>query len=156
MRGEGRKGGKFPQSPVPRPQSPVPSPQSPVHLDTFRDHALDLPGVTEDLPFGPGALVFRVGGKIFALLALDAPEPTANLKCDPERAVDLRERYVGVRPGFHMNKRHWNTVDLRGDVPAAEIREMADHAYALVRAGLRPGVRDALPEAPAHRPAFDG
>ena len=120
-----------------------------MHLDAFRDHALALPGATEDLPFGPETLVFRVGGKIFALLALDAPEPTVNLKCDPERAVDLRETYAGVRPGFHMNKRHWNTVDLRGDVPAAEIRAMAGHAYVLVRAGLPRAVRDALPASDA-------
>jgi predicted DNA-binding protein (MmcQ/YjbR family) len=115
-----------------------------MHLDTFRDHALALPGVTEDLPFGPGTLVFRVGGKIFALLSLDAPEPTVNLKCDPERAVELRETYEGVRPGYHMNKRHWNTVDLRGDVPGDVLRDLADHAYALVRAGLPKAAREAL------------
>ena len=115
-----------------------------MHLDTFRDYALTLPGATEDLPFGPGTLVFRVGGKIFALLALDAPEPSVNLKCEPERALDLREAYDGVRPGYHMNKRHWNTVDLRGDVPADMLREMTDHSYALVRAGLPKAVREAM------------
>ena len=115
-----------------------------MHLDTFRDHALALPGATEDLPFGPGTLVFRVGGKIFALLALDAPEPSVNLKCDPERAVEAREQYDGVRPGYHMNKTHWNTVDLQSDVPAAAIRDFTDHAYALVRAGLPKAAREAL------------
>lgn len=118
-----------------------------MHLDTFRDHALALPGATEDLPFGPGTLVFRVGGKLFALLALDAPEPSANLKCDPERAVELRERYDGVRPGYHMNKRHWNTVGLRGDVPAGVVRDLVDHSYALVRASLPAAARAALGKA---------
>ncbi len=115
-----------------------------MHLDAFRDHALALPGATEDQPFGPDTLVFRVGGKIFALLALDAA--TVNLKCDPERAVELRERYADVRPGYHMNKRHWNTVALQGDVPAAEIRAMADAAYGLVRASLTRAARATLPE----------
>ena len=114
-----------------------------MHLDTFRDHALSLPAATEDMPFGPDTLVFRVGGKMFALLALGG-EPTVNLKCDPERAVGLREAYAGVRPGFHMSKRHWNTVELQGDVPADVLREMADHAYALVRAGLTRAARAAL------------
>jgi predicted DNA-binding protein (MmcQ/YjbR family) len=119
-----------------------------MHLDTFRDVALALPGTTEDLPFGPGTLVFRVGGKIFALLALDAPEPTANLKCDPERAVELREQYAGVRPGYHMNKRHWNTVALRADVPGDVLRDLVGHAYALVRAGLPRAAREAIGPAP--------
>ena len=116
-----------------------------MHLDDFRDHALALPGVTEDQPFGPDTLVFRVGPKIFALLGLDGD--TVNLKCDPEEAVALRERYADVVPGYHMNKTHWNTVGLQGDVPAAEIRAMAEASYALVRASLPRAVRDALPPA---------
>ena len=115
-----------------------------MHLDAFRDHALALPGATEDLPFGPDTLVFRVGGKIFALLALDAA--TVNLKCDPEAAVELRERYADVQPGYHMNKQHWNTVALQGDVPASEIRAMTAAAYGLVRAGLTRAAQAALPE----------
>ena len=113
-----------------------------MHLDAFRDHALGLAGVTEDQPFGPDTLVFRVGRKIFALLALDAGR--VNLKCEPEAAVALRERYADVEPGYHMNKTHWNTVGLQGDVPAAEIRAMADASYALVRASLPRATRDAL------------
>ena len=107
-----------------------------------RVRALALPGATEDLPFGPDTLVFRVGHKMFALLALDGN--TVNLKCDPEEAVGLRERYADVAPGYHMNKAHWNTVGLQGDVPAAEIRAMAATSYALVRASLPRAVRDAL------------
>ena len=113
-----------------------------MHLDAFRDHVLALPDATEDQPFGPDKLVFRVGRKMFALLSLD--EATVNLKCDPEKAVALRERYADVRPGYHMNKTHWNTVGLRGDVPAAEIRAMADASYALVRGGLPRAIRDGL------------
>ncbi len=115
-----------------------------MHLDAFRDHALALPGVTEDQPFGPDTLVFRIGGKIFALLALDAA--TVNLKCDPEHAVELREGYADVQPGYHMNKRHWNTVGLQGDVPAAEVRAMASASYGLVRATLTKTARATLPE----------
>lgn len=115
-----------------------------MHLDAFRNHALALPGTTEDQPFGPDSVVFRVGGKIFALLALG--EAFVNLKCDPEQATELRERFADVRPGYHMNKQHWNTVVLQGDVPAAEIRAMADAAYGLVRAGLTHAARAALPE----------
>ena len=114
-----------------------------MHLDAFRDHVLALPGVTEDQPFGPDTLVFRIGPKIFALLALDGD--TVNLKCDPEVAIAFRERYADVVPGYHMNKTHWNTVGLQGDVPAAEIRTMAEASYALVRASLPRAVRDALP-----------
>ncbi len=115
-----------------------------VHLDTFRDLCLSHPFVTESLPFGPTALVSKVGGKMFALLSLDEVEATANLKCEPEEAVELRERYAGVAPGYHMNKRHWNTVTLASDVPDAEIRAMVAASYALVVAGLPRAAREAL------------
>lgn len=115
-----------------------------MHLDDLRQHCLAKPGATEDLPFGPDTLVFRVRGKMFALAGLDAVSPTVNLKCDPERALDLRERYADVQPGYHMNKRHWNTVGLRGSVPAGVVRELVDHSYALVVAGLPRRDRDAL------------
>ena len=123
-----------------------------MRLDTFRDACLALPFVTESLPFGPTALVFKVGGKMFALLSLDDVEATAtgaavgkaNLKCDPEEAVELRERYAGVAPGYHMNKRHWNTVTLASDVPDAEIRAMVAASYALVVGGLPRAARAAL------------
>ena len=115
-----------------------------MRLDTFRDLCLGQPFATESLPFGPTTLVFKVAGKVFALMGLDAVETSANLKCDPERAVDLRERYAGVVPGYHMNKRHWNTVRLASDVPDDEIREMIGHAYELVVAGLPRRDREAL------------
>ena len=112
-----------------------------MHLDQFRDHCLAKPAVTEGTPFGEQTLVFKVAGKMFALLSLDAIPPTANLKCDPERALDLRETYEDVRPGYHMNKRHWNTVGLRGDVPSDTVRQLVDHSYDLVVAGLPKRVR---------------
>ena len=115
-----------------------------MHLDAFRDHALSLPSATEDQPFGPDVLVFKVGGKMFALLSLDPAEARVTLKCDPERALALRERYAGVEPGYHTSKRHWNTVALQEDVPADVVRDMADHSYALVRAGLTRAAREAL------------
>ena len=73
-----------------------------MHLDAFRDHCLAQPGATEGLPFGPDTLVFKVGGKMFALINLERTSPAANLKCDPARAVELRERYADVAPGYHM------------------------------------------------------
>ena len=115
-----------------------------MHLDDLRTHCLAKPGATEDLPFGPDVLVFKVAGKMFALARLDRHPPAVDLKCDPERALELRERYDDVRPGYHMNKRHWNTVGLQGDVPSALVRELADHSYALVVAGLPRRERDRL------------
>ncbi len=115
-----------------------------MHLDDLRDHCLAKPGATEGFPFGDDALVFKVAGKMFALASLERLPPTVTLKCDPERALDLRERHEDVRPGYHMNKRHWNTVGLRGDVPGALLRELVDHSYALVVGGLPRRERDRL------------
>lgn len=100
----------------------------------FREYCLAKADVTEGTPFGEDVLVFKVKGKMFALLALDEIPPTANLKCDPDRALELRDRYEDVRPGYHMNKRHWNTITLEGDVPTRELRAMIDHSYELVAA----------------------
>ena len=116
----------------------------PMHLDAFRDHCLALPGAEETLPFGPDTLVFKVGGKMFALMGLERLPPSVNLKCDPERAVELREQYDAIAPGWHMNKVHWNTVGLQADVPDDVIRELADHSYALVRASLPKRIRAEL------------
>lgn len=113
-------------------------------LDALRSHALARLAATEDQPFGPDVLAFRVGGKIFALLSLDALPPRVNLKCDPERAVELRERHPAVQPGYHMNKRHWNTVVLDGTLDDALVRELVEHAHALVVASLPARVRAGL------------
>jgi predicted DNA-binding protein (MmcQ/YjbR family) len=100
-------------------------------------------GVSWDTPFGPDVLVFRVAGKIFLLAPLDEPG-TINLKCDPERAVELRERYEGIVPGYHMSKQHWNTLDVTGSVPRKLLLELIDHSYELVRASLPKKVREGL------------
>lgn len=103
-----------------------------MEADTFRQYCLAKAGVIEDTPFGEDHLVFKVGGKMFALLSLDEIPSQANLKCDPDRAMELRDRYEGVKPGYHMNKKHWNSVVLGGDVPDQELRMLIDHSYQLV------------------------
>jgi predicted DNA-binding protein (MmcQ/YjbR family) len=107
-----------------------------MDLAEFREYCLTKPGAGEETPFGPDVLVFKVGGKMFALAALDEMPPTANLKCDPDLALDLRDQYEQVRPGYHMNKKHWNTVEIEGGIPHIELRKMIDHSYELVAASL--------------------
>lgn len=97
----------------------------------FREYCLGKPNTTEGMPFGETVLVFKVAGKMFALMSLDEVPATANLKCDPDMALDLRDRYQQVRPGYHMNKKHWNTVEIEG-LPDVELRKMIDHSYDLV------------------------
>ena len=115
-----------------------------MDVAAFRDHCLRKPGVTESTPFGEEHLVFKVGGKMFALLALDEVPSTANLKCDPDLALELRDRYEQVRPGYHMNKKHWNTVELDSGIPEAELQRMIDHSYSLVVRGLPKAQRTQL------------
>src|ERR1700726_3818473 len=103
-----------------------------MHLEQFREYCLSKPRTTEGTPFGPDVLVVKVGGKIFALASLDEVPARANLKCDPDLALELRDRYEQVRPGYHMNKKHWNTVDIESGIPDNEIRKMIDHSYDLV------------------------
>jgi predicted DNA-binding protein (MmcQ/YjbR family) len=103
-----------------------------VDLEQFREYCLNKPKATEGTPFGEEVLVFRVGPKIFAMASLDEVPARVNLKCDPDRALDLRDRYEEVQPGYHMNKKHWNTVVLDGVIPEREVRKMIDHSYELV------------------------
>src|SRR6476619_6876470 len=103
----------------------------------FREYCLTKPKATEGTPFGETVLVFKVAGKMFALMSLDEVPATANLKCDPDLALELRDRYQEVRPGYHMNKKHWNTIELSGRIPPKVLREWIDHSYDLVAAGLR-------------------
>jgi predicted DNA-binding protein (MmcQ/YjbR family) len=91
-----------------------------------------LRGAAEDYPFGDEVAVFKIEGKMFALVALTGEPGSVNLKCDPELALVLRARYEAVRPGYHQNKRHWNTVELDGTVEEVELREMINHSYELV------------------------
>ena len=111
-----------------------------MHIEAFRDYCLAKPGTTDETPFGPETLVLKVGGKIFALTDVDT-FASINLKCDPERAAELREQYDFVQPGYHMNKRHWNTVQLGTGATDAQLRAWIDHSYALVRASLPKAVQ---------------
>ncbi len=105
-------------------------------LDSLRDYCLNKPGVTEELPFGPDALVFKVAGKMFALTSLGSERFSVNLKCDPETAQELRATYDAVLPGYHMNKVHWNTILLNGPLSDALVRGWIDDSYTLVVASL--------------------
>ena len=113
-------------------------------LDAVRIYCLAKPGTSEDCPFGPDPLVFRVMGKMFALLSLDAFPSRINLKCDPEKAIELRERYAAVLPGYHMNKQHWNTVLLDGSLPSDQVRRQIDASYRLVVSRLTKRQQTAL------------
>mgnify|MGYP003393939527 CR=1 FL=1 len=107
-----------------------------MDIERLRGHCIAKPDVTEDFPFGPDTLVFRVKEKLFALCDVGEFDGI-NLKCDPERAIDLRERYAGITPGYHMNKKHWNTVSTDGSVPDKLILDLVDHSCALVSATAR-------------------
>jgi len=107
-------------------------------------YLLDKPEAQEDYPFGPGVTVFKIRGKMFALLILEQGIGHMNLKCDPYQAQELRDLFAAVRPGYHMNKKHWNTVVLDGSIPQGEIERMIDHSYTLVVKGLKKADRAAL------------
>ena len=107
-----------------------------MDLAQFREYCLSKPRATEGTPFGPDVLVFKVSDKMFALAALDEVPTTVNLKCDPDLALELRDRYEQVTPGYHMNKKHWNSVGIEGGIPDPELRKMIDHSYDLVIKGL--------------------
>jgi predicted DNA-binding protein (MmcQ/YjbR family) len=105
---------------------------------------LELPAAEETYPFGDEVAVIKVGGKMFALVPLNEEPGSVNLKCDPARALELREAYAGIRPGYHQNKRHWNTVDLDGSVEDDVVRGLIADSYDLVVAGLPRSVRAEL------------
>jgi predicted DNA-binding protein (MmcQ/YjbR family) len=115
-----------------------------MNVESTRLYCLSKPGTTEDTPFGEDVLVFKVMGKMFALTNLSRLPLSVALKCDPERAVDLRERYDAIVPPYHMNKVHWNEIIFDGSVPDALIRELIDHSYDLVVAGLKKVDRERL------------
>ena len=104
-----------------------------MNIEEFREYCISKKGVAETFPFGEDTLVLKVMGKIFALTGLETHPATANLKCDPERAIELREAYDGlIRPGYHMSKVHWNTVELERNIPHTLLLELIDHSYDLV------------------------
>lgn len=114
-----------------------------MNIEEVRQYCIVKRGVTESFPFDEVTLVFKVQGKIFALLSLES-DGTINLKCDPERAVDLREKHSDIVPGYHMNKVHWNTVMLYGSLSDGLIMEMIDHSYDLVVKSLTRKLREEL------------
>jgi predicted DNA-binding protein (MmcQ/YjbR family) len=105
-------------------------------------HCLRMIGAQETTPFGPDALVYKVAGKMFAVTVPEDFPPRINLKCDPERAAELRDEYRGIKPGWHMNKKHWNTVMLDGSVPPKLVRKLIEHSYQLVVDGLPRKLRE--------------
>ncbi len=110
----------------------------------LRNWCLARPGAVEEFPFGPETSVFKVAGKIFAISALDSLPLRVSAKCEPELAEQLRATYSAVKPGYHLNKRHWNTVTLDGSVPDATLLDMLEDSYDLVVAGLPRATRERL------------
>ena len=103
-----------------------------MDIEQFRDYCLSKPDVEESLPFGDDILVFKVQGKMFCLTVLDSAAFTFNVKCNPEYAIELRERYNAVQPGYHMNKKHWNTITVDGSLSNEFLKQCIDDSYALV------------------------
>lgn len=115
-----------------------------MDIESLRIYCLNKKGVEETFPFDDVTLVFKVMGKMFLLTTLDAAEFRINLKCDPERAIELRENYPDIIPGFHMNKKHWNTVYCDRDLDDKLILEMVDHSYDLVVSKLTKKLKSEL------------
>lgn len=115
-----------------------------ITLKALRAYCCAKPGVVESFPFDDETLVFKVLGKMFALTNIKSADLAVNLKCDPDWAMILRDHYTAVTAGYHMNKRHWNTVSIDGSIPNDEIWEMIDHSYRLVANGLKKAEREKL------------
>lgn len=117
-----------------------------MHIEELREYCLLKAGATEDMPFGPDTLVFKVGGKVFLLVGLDQLNDLSfNVKCDPEYAVELREEYERtVIPGYHMNKKHWNTVYCNRQLDDRRLKDLIDHSYTLVVQSLPKAIRDSI------------
>jgi predicted DNA-binding protein (MmcQ/YjbR family) len=103
-----------------------------MNVETLREYCLSKKGAKEGFPFGETTLVFKVCEKIFLLVSLDASPLQFNAKCDPGKAIELREQYDEIKPGYHMNKKHWNTVIINGSVPQKLLKEMIDDSYELI------------------------
>lgn len=115
-----------------------------MNIESISEYCLKKKGVTEDFPFDVDTLAIRVMNKIFLLASLEKVPLQINLKCDPEYAIELRERYDSIQPGFHMNKSHWNTVTLDGSIPQSELKNMIDHSYDQVVKGLKKSDKEKL------------
>lgn len=112
----------------------------------MRAYCLDKPGAIDENPFGPGALVMKVGGKIFAIIAENEEPLSISLKCDPDEVALLRESFEDVAPGYHLNKKHWNTVTLTGSIPYKLVQGWIDDSYDLVFEGLSRRLREEIAE----------
>jgi predicted DNA-binding protein (MmcQ/YjbR family) len=120
-----------------------------MNLETYYEYCLSKKGVTEHFPFDEDTLVFKVGGKMFALSSLsqwENNEQSVNLKCDPDRAQELRAEYEEIKPGFHMSKVHWNTIALNGNLPLKMVKELIDHSYELVFKSLTKKIQNEIIE----------
>jgi predicted DNA-binding protein (MmcQ/YjbR family) len=115
-----------------------------MDIEEIRAYCLSKKGVTECLPFSDTALVFKVGDKMFALLDISDDQRGISLKCDPDLAIELRERHAEVTPAYHFNKKHWNGVDLSGNVSPEQVRQWIDHAYSITVLKLTRKLKEAL------------
>lgn len=116
-----------------------------MNLKEFREYCLNKRGVTESFPFDEETLVLKVGSKMFALTNINKPILEINLKCDPFMAIDLRNAYSSIKPGYHMNKTHWNTVVVDGTIPEDKILFLIDLSYDLVYKGLKKSEKNLPP-----------
>ena len=114
-----------------------------MNIESYRAYCLSHKGVTEEFPFGEDTLVYKVMGKMFALTDIELFQ-SINLKVDPEQGAELREQYSAVQPGYHMNKKHWITVQMDGSIPDKLLKQWIDHSYDLVVAGLTKTAKRAL------------
>jgi predicted DNA-binding protein (MmcQ/YjbR family) len=114
-----------------------------LNIEAYRDFCLSLKGAKEEFPFDNRTLVFKVQNKIFALLDIESFKQI-NLKCDPEKAIELREQFEGIIPGYHMNKKHWNSLKIASDVSDSLVKELTSHSYELVVSGLTKKLREGL------------
>ena len=110
-----------------------------MNVETIREYCLSKERVEEGFPFGESTLVFKIKGKIFLLMGLDSADFSFNVKCDPAHAIELREQYASVLPGYHMNKKHWNTVMVDGSLTDKQLKEMIDESYNLVQPKVKKG-----------------
>lgn len=115
-----------------------------MNIEELRNYCLSLQGAEETFPFDDVTMVMKVGGKLFAIIPLDEINTCISLKCDPEKAIELREKYNCVQPGYHLNKNHWNTVYISSEITSEQILEWINHSYNLIVASLPKKVRETL------------
>ncbi len=115
-----------------------------MDIEAFREYCLSKKGVTEEFPFDETTLVFKVMGKMFALVGLERMPFSVNLKCDPDKSLELREYHPEIQPGYHMSKKHWNTVNFSGSLATTMLYELIDHSYDLVVSGLTKKIKEEL------------